>query len=162
MLNKVRFCHNISFWPHLIHFWAVSLKNRLKMCAFSRGITWETGPNWSGCVVWKHATATASLVLNSLVQFSLRSFFSPMDQTFKHYGRWLHWQRRVDGWRDTWPKRCQRCLLVHWSLQDSIWSAGVCQSLQDSTRLWLGFGIEFRVQVWVRVWVKVQVRLGLG
>ena len=33
----------------------------------------------------KHATATASLVLISLVQFSFQSFFSPMDQTFKHY-----------------------------------------------------------------------------
>ena len=42
MLNKVGFCHNISFWPHLIHFWAISLQNRLKMCAFLRGITWAT------------------------------------------------------------------------------------------------------------------------
>ena len=36
MLNKVGFCHNISFWPYLIHFWAISFKNRLKMCAFWR------------------------------------------------------------------------------------------------------------------------------
>ena len=33
----------------------------------------------------KHATATAGLVLIGPVQFSFRSFFGPMDQTFKHY-----------------------------------------------------------------------------
>ena len=32
-----------------------------------------------------HATATAGPVLNGLVQFGFRSFFSPMDRTFKHY-----------------------------------------------------------------------------
>ena len=33
----------------------------------------------------KHATATTGLVLIGLVQFGFRSFFSPMDQTYKHY-----------------------------------------------------------------------------
>ena len=32
----------------------------------------------------KNATTTASPVLITLVQFGLRSFFSPMDRTFKH------------------------------------------------------------------------------
>ena len=45
----------------------------------------------------KHATTTAGLVLISLVQFGFRSFFGPMDQTFKHYfypffARYLHRQ----------------------------------------------------------------------
>ena len=32
----------------------------------------------------KHATATAGLVLIGPVQFGFRSFFGPMDRTFKH------------------------------------------------------------------------------
>ena len=91
MLNKVGFCCNILFWPHLIHFWAISLQNRLK-CAHFWGVS-HGKPVQIGLVVLfeKHATTTASLVLNGPVQSSFQSFFSCMDWTFQHYAQaaWL-------------------------------------------------------------------------
>ena len=77
MLNKVGFCHNILFWPYLIHFWAISLQNRLKMWAFLRGITWATGKKQFSCITWK--------ACNCNCQSCLVQLCSCMNWTFKHY-----------------------------------------------------------------------------
>ena len=84
MLNKVGFCCNISFWPYLIYFWAVSLQNRLKMCAFFEGYHVEN-QLWAQPVQTGLVALFESMQPQPPVQSSFRSFFSPMDQTFKHY-----------------------------------------------------------------------------
>ena len=38
MLNKVGFCHNISFWPHFNYFWAISLQIGSK-CVHFQGVS---------------------------------------------------------------------------------------------------------------------------
>ena len=62
-----------------MQFWPVSLQNRLKMCAFLRGITWATGhhENWlqpvhatDFFIFEEGATATEKLVLIGPVRLS--------------------------------------------------------------------------------------------
>ena len=66
--HKVRFCHNISFWPYLMHFWAVSLQNRLKMWIFKEYLKPVVVGLWQLIHFEKHATTT-SASRSSLVWF---------------------------------------------------------------------------------------------
>ena len=65
-----------------MQFWSISPQNGLKMCAFLRSITWETGCLWNRfkpvqigpfVLFEKHATATTSPVLIGPVQLGFRS-----------------------------------------------------------------------------------------
>ena len=76
-----------------MQFWPISLQNRLKMCAFLRGITWATGRHENRLqpvhatdffIFEESATATEKLVLIGPVQSSFGLFFGCMDRTCIH------------------------------------------------------------------------------
>ena len=116
------------------------------MCAYLRSITWTTGCLWNRlqpvqigpfALFEKHATATASLVLISLVQFGFWSFFGPMDWTFKYYSLIQHLFQLEGQMHQSMREECMMTWWPHMSQQIKFMLRNSPTSQHHLLHMWL-------------------------